>query len=133
MIISKIKAGIGRLIDGHLHLKHFYYYVPQCPVCKSWKTGRYIRKPADPLYVMRKSLEHGERIRFVPKEPIKNCYCTDCGNEWGAHIETRLLTSDEIMEQQRIRDTYKLLQKFQEENYIHGKPPKSSLLNRWFL
>ena len=133
MIISKIKAGIWSILNKRLQIKHFYYFVPQCPLCKSWKTGRYVRHPIDPLYTMRKSLEHGERIRFVPRQPIKNCYCDDCGFEWGAHIEMKLLTSDEMMEQQKKRETYKLFAKFQDENYVHGKPPKSSLLNRWFL
>jgi len=133
MIIRKIRNAIGSLFDKGLHLKHFYYYVPQCPLCKSWKTGRYVRQPVDPLYTMRKCLEHGERVRFAKREPIKNCYCTECGYEWGAHIEMKLLTSDEIMEQQKLRDTYPLFSKFQEENYVHGKPPKGNFLNRWFM
>ena len=133
MIISKIKETIAKLLNKRLRIKHIYYYVPQCPMCKSWKTGRYMRQPMDPLYTMRKSLEHGELVRFVPREPIKNCYCTECGYEWGAHIEMKLLTSEEIMEQQRKRDTHKVFFKFQEENYVHGRPPRASLFNRWFL
>lgn len=111
-----------------------YYYVPPCPVCGGMKTGRYLKEPRiDSEYLYRKSLENGEIIRFAPKEPIINCFCEECGYEWGKTISVRFITPDELIEQKRLRGTDKEYQRYSEINYINGKPPKSRLFNKWFF
>lgn len=132
MLIRKIREWIGSKISRVGY--RMYYFVPQCPVCKGWKTGRYVREPSiDPEYMYRKSLEHGELIRFLSREPIKNCFCTECGAEWPAHIQTVLLSPPELDEQKRLRGTNELYNKYREENFVNGRPPKSSAVNRWFF
>ena len=134
MLIRKLREAIANAAGAAFNIKSMYYFVPQCPICTSWKTGRYVAEPRiDAEYMYRKSLEHGELIRFVPIEPIKNCFCTECDHEWSAHIKMVFLTADEIAEQKRIRGTGELFRKYKEENYVNGKPPKPSLFNRWFL
>lgn len=140
MLITKIKEAIkGFLVQkgrkmGLPEIRHIYYYVPPCPLCGSMHTGRYVRKAfIDETYMDRKSLENGEIIRQVPREPIKNCFCEDCGYEWGAHIETKFLTADEVNEQRMLRGTYQTFQEYKAENYVNGRPPKPSAFNRWFL
>ena len=115
-------------------IPHVYYFVPKCPVCGSWHTGRYVRFSfTDADYTDRKSMENGEIIKQVKSEPIKNCFCEDCGYEWGAHIDTRFMTVDEIMEQKKLRGIDKKFEEYKGEHYINGKPPKPSIINRWLL
>ena len=134
MIIQKMKKVIKDGLSKLFGFKHLYYFVPQCPVCEGWHTGRYVgRMFSDTEYMERKSLENGELIRIVSREPIRNCFCEDCGFEWGAHIETKWLTEDELLEQKYIRGTNEKFTKYKNRNYINGKPPKPSAFNRWFM
>ncbi len=87
-------------------MRHMYYYVPPCPRCQSRRTGRYVRKPFTGAgYMQRESLKAGELIRFLPSEPKKNAYCEACGYEWPCYIRLKWLTTDEMHEEQKARNT----------------------------
>lgn len=97
--------------------RRLYYKVPPCPECGSRKTGRYVKKPRsmeDTIYTQSQSLMSGELIRFVPREPIKNCYCEECGYEWGHTVHAELLPVTEIEEEMEVRDTKRRYFEFQE-------------------
>lgn len=112
----------------------YYYYVPRCPVCGSWKTGHYIKEPKlDAEYTYRKALEHGEIIRFAKKEPVENCFCTECGHKWGKHIFLSMISYDELVHQQEIRGTNNEYELYAERYFTDGKPPRPGAFNRWFL
>lgn len=96
-----------------------YYYVPPCPVCKSRRTGRYIKEPfteEDKSYAVRESLKHGELVRICPSVPIKNAYCEDCGHEWPAHIYARLWDREKVREEMEARNTIKEYAQYQKDN-----------------
>jgi len=89
-------------------MKSIYYFVPECPSCGSFCTGRYVHKPLsrmDVILLEKNSLEHGEIVKPVEVVPYENAYCLDCGHEW--HVETfaRLMTAEEIREEKKKRDT----------------------------
>lgn len=102
----------------HFVPKRLYYRVPPCPECGSRKTGRYMKKPRsveDMVYVQSQSLANGELIRFVPREPIKNCYCEDCGYEWGHTVHGEWLPDSVIEAEIEARETRERYLEFQEK------------------
>lgn len=101
-----------------IKIRHLYYYVPPCPKCGSRITGRYVKQPhnqGDAEYMQRESLKHGELIRFVPSEPIKNCYCEECGHEWGHTVRSYFITKERMEEEIEARDTRSLYMEFNEK------------------
>ena len=134
MIIRKIKEKLKGVFEKLPFFRTLYYFVPQCPVCGSWRTGHYVREPRiDPEYMYRKALEHGESIRFAPSEPIENCYCEECGHIWGQHVSVVFLTADEMVRQKELRGTGAEYTRYKEINYVNGRPPKPGLFNRMFF
>lgn len=128
------KSLLAKLWGLFKNARYIYYYVPQCPLCGSWRTGRYFREPHfDPEYTYRKSLSNGELIRFVKEVPDKNCFCEDCGYEWHYLVTSVFVSSEELSRQKQKRGLDKKYMEYKEANYINGRPPKSSLFNRLFL
>lgn len=115
-------------------MKHIYYYVPPCPNCHSEKTGRYVQKPlfgSDNMII--NSLKHGEYIRCEVIEPVNNCYCLDCGHEWGAEIRSTYFTDEEIIKEKKKRETDKALDDLRTEKLIEvALKPKKSVLMKFF-
>ena len=106
-----------------LMLKKPHYYVPPCPECGSFCTGRYIRHPiVEAWYVEEKSLKNAEIVRFVAKEPIKNCFCVDCGYEWGKMIQLSFVTEEELEEERKRRGT--------EEAYLELREINKGMLRK---
>lgn len=100
-----------------IKVKYPQYYVPPCPVCKSRCTGRYLRRPvAESWYVEEKSLKNAEIVRFVPKEPVKNVFCVDCGYEWGHMVKVRFITREELEEESEARGTKEAYEELHEIN-----------------
>lgn len=86
--------------------KRPYYYIPPCPICKSYRTGRYIKTHrSGDAYIEEASLRNGEIVRFIPKEPIKNAFCVDCGYEWPCSAKIQFMTPEEIEKEQERRTT----------------------------
>lgn len=100
-----------------IKLKKPHYYVPPCPECGSFCTGRYMRRPVtEAWYVEEKSLKNAEIVRFVSKEPVKNCFCVDCGHEWGKTIILSFVTDEELEEERKKRGTVEAYEEIHEEN-----------------
>lgn len=128
--------GIGEKLKKikNMVFRYSYYNVPPCPLCGSPRTGRYVKTPAiDPEYMYRKSLANGEIIKFEKREPVKNCFCLDCGHEWGKTIFPSMLPADEIHEQKLRRGTIRMYEEYAKDNFVNGRPPKSGAFSRWFL
>lgn len=91
-----------------------YYYVPECPVCGSMQTGRYIKADRfHPHYSVMHAYHNGEITIPVDYIPLKNVFCLACGNEWTSRVPVKMLSKAEIQEQRQLRGTAQLL-----ENYI---------------
>ena len=88
---------------------HPYTFVPCCPKCGSWSTGRYVKMPYSEEnrdYMERESLRFGEIVWFIPSVPKKNLFCVDCEYKWHGIPETRRLSTQEINEEVERRGTY---------------------------
>ena len=110
-----------------IELKVPQYYVPPCPACKSRCTGRYMRKPLmEGWYVEEKSLENAEIVRFVKREPVKNCFCVDCGHEWGQMVSVRFITKEELEEEKEARGTKDAFEALHEENELKIRKRKKN-------
>ena len=79
------------------------------------------------------SLIHGELVTEVDKVPYNNCYCESCGFEWHAYITSKIINSDELMEQKKKRGIFHRFEDFKDKYYVNGKRPKDSLFKRLFL
>lgn len=85
-----------------------YHFVPQCPRCGSWKTGRYIYVQNTRDCIEKMVAEHYEkgeitRIRMgFYSSDVPNIFCENCGVEWRGKIDELPLTKDRIKEE-RIR------------------------------
>lgn len=100
-------------------MKSLYYYVPPCPACGSRVTGRYLKQPwtsGDTAYKTKESLQHGELIRFLPKEPMNNAYCEECGYEWPQRVEAKFFSKQRIAEEMSIRGTNRKYAEYMEKN-----------------
>ena len=87
-------------------MRHFYYYVPQCPKCGSRKTGRYMKMPfTGSGYTKEDSLKNGEWVRFAKEEPIKNCFCITCGERWPGKVRLKWWPFERIQEEIKMRET----------------------------
>ena len=99
----------------------FYYYVPPCPECGSRRTGRFMKRPRkNDWYVHAESLLHGEIIRFANSEPIKNCFCLDCGNRWGQRISARLVSSSFVDKERKARQ---IDSEYERYHQLYGRMP----------
>ena len=111
-----------------------YYYVPPCPKCKSYLTGRFMRELSssyDTNWRMETALKNGEIIAAKSNSKY-NCFCLLCGNEWNDEIKFKLLSLKEIAEQRELRKTptlYSNYKKAQEETFDSKK--KKSRLERF--
>ena len=118
----------------NFRMRYPYKYVEPCPKCGSRCTGRYIKEPmteTDMEYIELESLKHGEIVRFMPKEPIENAFCVECGHRWGYTARTVYLTKEEMEEEINTRGTEMAYKELREEisnkNLITGKRKKSFL------
>ena len=114
-------------------MKHFYYDVPPCPKCGSYRTGRYIRYPRtkeNAEYMIEQSLKHGEIIRFLEKEPIKNAFCEDCGHRWSWSVKVNLVSQEYILKQIEKRKLQEDINQLEKEK---KEKPKAGFFKRNFL
>ena len=118
----------------NFRMRYPYKYVEPCPECGSRCTGRYIKEPmteTDMEYIELESLKHGEIVRFMPKEPIENAFCVECGHRWGYTARTIYLTKEAMEEEINARGTEMAYKELREEisnkNLITGKRKKSFL------
>lgn len=103
-------------------MKKFYYMVPRCKECGSYKTGRYVVPPRfHKEYMMIESLKNGEIIQFRAKEPLKNAFCLNCGHEWIQKVEISRLSAEEKEEQIIRRGTEEMLNDYIERNHLNDK------------
>lgn len=118
-------------------IKKPHYYVPPCPECGSFCTGRYIRHPlVDAWYVEEQSLKNAEIVRFVNKEPVKNCFCVDCGHEWGKTIMMTFITKEELAEEHERRGTLAAYEEAHEINQNTLRKKRKNPVRRvfhWFF
>lgn len=88
-----------------------YYYVPQCPNCRSFVTGRYLSKhrATEREWIERDSLQKGEIIQFKDVSDEKNCFCLDCGHEWSAYIPLQFISYSQREAEKAKRHTEEFL------------------------
>lgn len=70
---------------------------PECPVCKSKKTGYMLPDTINKYAIKRDRFLKGERVRFYePMEPRrKNCFCVECDHRWSGKITKTKMTRTE--------------------------------------
>lgn len=102
---EKIKERLNKIIH------RTYYYVPPCPFCGSPITGYFVklRRENDIQWQINECLRHGELIEPVEEMSDKNCFCTECGAEFKAAIETKFLSQEEIDKEKTRRMTRRIL------------------------
>lgn len=89
-------------------IKKPYYFVPQCPSCGSWRTGRFMKSKSeyDNNWIKKESLKNGEYVEFLPELPDEyNAFCYDCEALLQADIPLLMLPGSLIKEQKKIRET----------------------------
>ena len=89
-----------------------YHYVPPCPKCGSYKTGRfiYINNQIDVEKIIANNLKKGElsQVQLGFGDELEyNAYCEDCGIRWMAKIEELPLTEERIKTEAKKRQITK--------------------------
>lgn len=90
-------------------MRRIYYYVNECPRCKSPSTGYFVYDPGgnflNDTTREAKALKNGEiqSIRHKCRTPDSSlCFCMNCGIEWKEKPQIRFFTKKEIeMEKNR--------------------------------
>lgn len=116
-------------------LKIPYKRVSSCPQCGSFHTGYYFRatdKKTDD-WVTKNALQHGEIVAPTgdPKAVGKICFCLDCDAEWNERPITEMLSSSEVEDEKKKRDTNAILQQY-EGSEDDGKRKRKSFFGRLF-
>ena len=106
-------------------IKTPYYDVPRCPDCQSRITGRYLKAHSnnDNDYMITSSLKHGEIVKLFPENPVKNCFCLNCGNEWAEDIRVTMKSLSEIEKEKQARHTGELLSEYMSGKEDEGEKP----------
>ena len=102
----------NKIIDRFKNLKiHPYYYVPQCPRCRSFVTGRYIKehRVTEKNWIEGDTLRKGEIVQFRNMNDDKNCFCAECGYEWAGQIEFKMLNAKQVNAERIKRHTEEFL------------------------
>ena len=112
-------------------LKRPYYYVPPCPACKSPMTGRFVPSHSDEAnaWIMKSSFKHGELVADVedlaPSDD--NMFCVSCGHTWSGRVVFKFLTTAELEEERRKRDTKRFLKLLrQHESELRSEEEKKN-------
>ncbi len=88
------------------YIRKPYYYVPPCPCCGSYVTGRYVRVWFFDPWVTEEALRHGEHVRPTYDDDYRDvAYCLNCDYEWPEIVTHRWMTLREINRQKTIRHT----------------------------
>ena len=91
------------------HFFRKYHYVPPCPKCGSYKTGRFYYVSTTFQKIERmiaENMRYGELSRIevgFGDELEHNAYCEECGVQWRANIEELPLTDERILEEMKRR------------------------------
>ncbi len=113
-----------------------YHFVPPCPRCGSYHTGRYV-KTSDPkvdkLYISKAN--KGELVKGVnPYIPLEyNAYCEECGSEWNAVIENRIRTPEMVLIEKQRRGISEDFREEFEENYVLTKDEKKAAKRKGYF
>ena len=107
-------------------LKMPYYYVPACPKCGSYITGRFVRarNDNDADWIIDESLRHGEIVSPVPKVLSENCFCCECNTTFSGNVEMKWLSMNELDAEKLKRDIYAIWQE-RHENEDERKDKRS--------
>ena len=111
---------------------NMYKYVPPCPKCGSFCTGRYVKEPYSEKgkdYLERESLRFGEIVRFIQSIPYKNMFCVDCDYKWHGIVETKLISKDELDDMIEKRETYEAYIEAKEEQAFKNDTKKGGFFN----
>ena len=110
-------------------LKMPYYYVPACPKCGSYITGRFVRarNDNDADWIIDESLRHGEIVSPVPKVLSENCFCCECNTTFTGSVEMKWLSMNELDAEKLKRDIYAI---WQERQGNDEKKDKRSLFSK---
>ena len=89
------------------NIKVPYYFVPKCPSCGSYCTGRYVKnhRATENDWMVKESLKNGELIKPIPEILDKTTFCIKCGFEWKGAVTKYYLSLNEIEKQKVIRNT----------------------------
>lgn len=90
---------------------HPYYYVPQCPNCRSFVTGRFLNEHriTEKEWIEGDTLRKGEIIQFRNVQDEHNCFCLSCGNEWSGQVQLKMMSSKQIEAEKLKRHINELL------------------------
>ena len=109
-------------------IKYPYNYVPPCPRCSSYKTGKFVKSHGEfnDEYAIQKSLEAGELIKVVKELPSNNCYCANCGATWSYDIPVLMISYKKLIDQKEKRGTQVKL-----DNYVKEINKKQTKTRKW--
>ena len=91
------------------NFKKKYHFVPPCPRCNSYRTGRFvlIDSERESSLFMFNALLKGELVETILGRDVSllehNIYCKDCGAEYFGNVDVIYLTDEEIKQQQTLR------------------------------
>lgn len=102
-----------------------YYNVPECPVCGSPVTGRYIRQTSSNCDdIILNGFKHGEIIKVAPGYFKDRNFCLECMAEWEDHIPLTFITGEQKQKEIEKRHITELWDAMEEELKRYEKPRK---------
>ena len=118
------------------HFFRKYHYVPPCPKCGSYKTGRFYYVSTTFQKIERmiaENMRYGELSRIevgFGDELEHNAYCEECGVQWRANIEELPLTDERILEEMKRRGITQTGIKFIKSGNIGESVEKSEFVGK---
>ena len=117
-----------------INIKVPYYFVPACPNCGSYVTGRFVERNNNIVYEEKNSLKHGEIIAPVANVGINNCFCIECSTRFKYDVKIKFITPSELefeKGRRRVNLIYKSkFGKFMEDDDIDGVSEKKNKKNK---
>lgn len=98
------------------------HLTPQCPICKSARTGFKIAYTGhDPGAIIARHMRRGELVSPSPLSFDNNLFCADCGVEWSGDIFTKRLSKEEITKLKAAKGINTNLIDAEENAFIYSK------------
>ena len=109
-----------------------YYYVGQCTKCGSEVTGRYVRthRTTENEWMIDEALKNGELVRPITEILGDNCFCLECGEDFNAPVEFRLISTNELKEEKIKRHTVEFLsERLGDDYHQKARGPLGFMIN----
>ncbi len=105
-----------------------YYYVPPCPICGGWMTGRYIKmhRNVENEWAVKEALKNGELVKPVMHLPDdRDCICYICNISFDGPSKLKFISLRERNEERQRRNTDTILESIRGQTF--SEPPKKKL------